>query len=153
MSGSRGSWSGGGNWSGSRGGWSGTAWSGGHGGHGGWSGGHGHGGWSHGGWHGGHNHWYGYGSVYLGWPWYWWGWPYYGYYGYGYPAYSTYYGYPYYNDYPAYYDSSTDVYVEKGTAPAAPQAQYYCPDTGYYPSVQTCPRGWLRVVPGSPPPR
>ena len=23
----------------------------------------------------------------------------------------------------------------------------YCPDTGYYPAVKTCPQGWLRVVP------
>jgi hypothetical protein len=91
-----------------------------------------------------------YGSVYLGWPWYWWGpsW-------YGYPAYSSYYyDYP---SYPAYYDS-TEVYVERpqaapAPAPApAPKAQYYCPDSGYYPSVQSCPRGWLRVLPnGSPP--
>ena len=53
---------------------------------------------------------------------------------------------------------SADAFVEQGgamTAPTAPQSQsqYYCPDSGYYPSVQTCPRGWLRVVPGSPPQR
>jgi hypothetical protein len=28
---------------------------------------------------------------------------------------------------------------------------YYCADSrGYYPSVQQCPSGWLRVVPGPP---
>jgi hypothetical protein len=93
----------------------------------------------------------------LGWPWYWWGPSYY--YGYGYPYYSypayTYPAASYYGA-PAYYDS-TDQYVEPSgsvaPAPAAPQSQYYCPDSGYYPSVQACPRGWLRVVPGSPPPR
>jgi len=109
-------------------------------------GGNWHGG-SHGGHYYGHSH-FG-GSVFIGWPWYWWG-PV----AYGYPAY--YYDYPYYS-YPSYYDS-TEVYVEPpagGTvtpAPAPqPKAQYYCPDSGYYPSVQTCPRGWLRVVPGAPP--
>ena len=102
---------------------------------------------------------HGYSSFYLGlgWPWYWWGAPYYGYYGYyGYPAYysSTYYPASTYYDGPAYYDS-TQVYVEPSgnTAPATPQSQYYCPDSGYYPAVQACPRGWLRVVPGNPPPR
>ena len=72
-----------------------------------------------------------------------------------YPAY-TYYDYPAYYGSPAYYDS-TEIYVEPGDrpGPAAPQeqSQYYCPDTGYYPTVQTCPRGWLRVLPGGPPPR
>lgn len=127
----------------------------GHGG-GGWSGGHGSG-WSggHGSWHGGghfngghgFNHFrgrgfVGFGSVFLGWP-YWWGPAYY-----GYPSYTYY-------DAPAYYDYPTEVYVEPSNpqAPAAaPPSQFYCPDTGYYPAVQTCPRGWLRVVPGSPPP-
>ncbi len=29
---------------------------------------------------------------------------------------------------------------------------YYCNDpAGYYPSVQDCPQGWLRVIPSSPP--
>ena len=152
-SGNHGSWSGNhGSWSGNRGNWSGNRgnWSGGHN----WSG-------NHGNWNGGRRWYgsrfggyrnYGFGSVYLGWPWYWWGPSYY-----GYPAYS-YYGYPAssYYDYPAYYDS-TEVYVEpSGSAPPpAPQqnSQYYCPDSGYYPSVQACPRGWLRVLPGDPPPR
>jgi hypothetical protein len=50
-------------------------------------------------------------------------------------------GYPY----STYYDSA-DTYVEPPVtaAPAAPapKAQYYCPDTGYYPAVPACPRGW-----------
>jgi hypothetical protein len=143
---SGGNWSGShGNWSGNRGNWSGS--------HGNWSGNRGN--WSghRGDWNGGRrwygSHWngyrhFGYGSVYLGWPWYWWGPSYY-----GYPAYTYY-------DYPSYYDS-TEVYVEpSGSAPAPgpeQQSQYYCPDSGYYPSVQSCPRGWLRVLPGDAPPR
>ena len=27
---------------------------------------------------------------------------------------------------------------------------YYCPNLGYYPNVQVCPDGWLKVVPNSP---
>lgn len=27
---------------------------------------------------------------------------------------------------------------------------YYCPDVGYYPAVQVCPNGWLKVVPNGP---
>ena len=63
----------------------------------------------------------------------------------------------YYSQPDAYYNQS-DVYIERPTqrsytAPAPqPKAQYYCPDSGYYPSVQTCPRGWLRVVPDGAPP-
>ena len=52
--------------------------------------------------------------------------------------------YPYVYPYP---------YLE-APLPYAPLQQdywYYCPDRGYYPSVQTCPKGWLRVVPENPP--
>ena len=67
------------------------------------------------------------------------------YYAYGYPAYS------YYDPGYAYYDYPAQVYVEPGqSAPAQPQAQFYCPDIGYYPTVKTCPKGWLRVVPDNP---
>lgn len=48
-------------------------------------------------------------------------------------------------------DSDTPVYVEKAAPDdiaKEPNAKYYCPDFGYYPSVQSCPNGWLRVVPG-----
>lgn len=134
---------GGGSWSGSHGNWSG--------GQGNWSG-------NRGNWNGGRNwnrSWHGtnwrghgsrfFGSVFLGWPWYTWGPSYY----YDYPAYS-YYGAP------AYYDS-TQIYVEppagSSAVPSSPQAQYYCPDSGYYPAVQACPRGWLRVLPDGAPPR
>jgi hypothetical protein len=130
-------WSGGdrGSWRGDRGSWRGDRGS--------WNGGrHWNGNWRDTRWHGHRSHVFG--SVFLGWP-YWWGPSYY----YDYPAYSYYGG-------PAYYDS-TQIYVEpSGTAaqPSAPaQAQYYCPDAGYYPAVPTCARGWLRVVPDGTPPR
>ena len=43
---------------------------------------------------------------------------------------------------PIYY--AQPVYIE--------QYWYYCSDpAGYYPSVQSCPQGWQRVVPTSPP--
>jgi hypothetical protein len=116
-------------------------WSGGHSSGGHWNGGHG-GNWGHygrGRYYGGHGgRWYG--SINFGWPGYYW----------------PYYGAPVYYDSPAYtyYDYPMDeVYVERVPPPAAPPAQYYCPDTGYYPTVQACPQGWLRVLPGAPPPQ
>jgi hypothetical protein len=82
----------------------------------------------------------GFGTVVIGAPFFW---P--GYY-YDYPPYSYY-------DSPSYYDYPTQVYVEPPAPSGQPQVQYYCPDTGYYPTVQTCPRGWLRVVPDNAPPQ
>ena len=125
---------GGGGWHGGGGNW--------HGGGGNWHGGGG-------GWHGGHFH--GSSVFFIGGAW----WPYY--YGYPYPYYSypaySYYNYPTYGYY-GYPDQGygDQTYVEPG--PSAQQApmqqaptQFYCPNTGYYPTVRTCPQGWLRVVP------
>ena len=144
---------GGGSWHGGGGNW--------HGGNN-WHGGSWHGGsWHGGGWHNGH--WYGNVSLALGFPFYW-GWPYY------YPYYyDPYYYAPAATYSPTYYYYSTPnaVYLDSPsgeTQPYQPQAQpqarpapsrgqYYCPDTGYYPSVQSCPKGWLRVVPDGPPPQ
>ena len=96
------------------------------------------------------------------------------------PYYYPYYSDPYY--YPAYsapaysapaysyYPAPNAVYLDSpgGQAQSYPQATpypqqsqrqvpaneyYYCPDSGYYPSVQSCPRGWTRVIPNSPPPQ
>jgi hypothetical protein len=129
---------GGGNWSG---GGHGGNWSGG--GHGGnWSGG-GH---FRGGFRGGHFRGRGFGSVFIGAPFFF---P--GYY-YGYPSYS-YYDYPAYSPTYSYYDYPTQVYVEPSGTAAQPQVQYYCPDAGYYPAVKACPQGWLRVVPDNNPPQ
>jgi hypothetical protein len=87
--------------------------------------------------HGYYPRYHSYGSVFVGIPWYW----------------PSYYAYPYYYDSPTYYydyDAPATVYVQPQTR-SAPATQYYCPDTGYYPTVQACPQGWLRVVPDAPP--
>ena len=59
--------------------------------------------------------------------------------------------YPYLYPYP--YPVTSYDYLEPPLPYAPPQQdyQYYCPDHGYYPSVQICPNGWLRVVPENPP--
>jgi hypothetical protein len=134
----------------------GGGWHGGGGGHGGW-----HGGGGHGGWHGGSRF-----NIGIGFPgFYWgpgWGYPYYGYYG-GYPYYSSYpyyAAYPYsYSDEPVYADPAPGSYIQRdmNSAPQAPQGgagqySYYCPDpAGYYPQLQNCPKGWLKVVPENSP--
>lgn len=124
---------------------------------GGWHGG-GHGG---GGWHGG-----GRVGIYLGVP--------FGL-GYGYSPYSyyraaPYYGAPYYySPAPAYYppvqtapviyterSDSSQISTQKVSANSASATQgswwYYCADAkAYYPYVNQCPGGWLRVVPQPPP--
>lgn len=86
----------------------------------------------------------------------------------GFPAYSYwgpgYYGYPYAYSYPypySSYDATPQVYIQRDTgdavAPANPgpsNYSYYCTDpAGYYPQIASCPRGWLKVVPNSGPPR
>jgi hypothetical protein len=153
-SGGGGGWhGGGGNWHGGGGNW--------HGGGGNWHGGGGN--WHGGGWHNGR--WYGSVGFAVGAPWFYWGWPYY------YPYYSDPYYYPA-ASYPAYsyYPTPNAVYLDSqgGQSQPYPQAApypqqsqrsapaneyYYCPDSGYYPSVQNCPKGWTRVIPNSPPPQ
>jgi hypothetical protein len=166
-----GGWHGGsGNWHGGSGGnWSGGGGGNWHGGSNNWHGGSWHGGnWHGGNWHGGHwhnGHWYGNNwSFAVGFPYFWWGYPYY--YPYYYDAYYYAPAYSYAPTY-SYYPSPNAVYIDSPSGetepyqphaqpqsrPAQPRAQYYCPDTGYYPSVQTCPKGWLRVVPDAPPPQ
>ena len=71
-----------------------------------------------------------------------WGWPY----GYGYPyAYSYYYPYsaPYYDYSPPPVQGPSE-YVQQ-----APQGYwYYCASAkAYYPTVPTCPEGWIKVPP------
>lgn len=65
--------------------------------------------------------------VFVGTPFFW-----------GPPLYPYPYRYTYYSDYAAAYGPPQTYY-------------YYCPDQGYYPTIQSCPSGWLRVVPGGPP--
>jgi hypothetical protein len=49
---------------------------------------------------------------------------------------------------PFYLEQNPPAYIEQGTD----YFYYYCPDPpGYYPDIQTCPTGWLQVVPDSVP--
>jgi hypothetical protein len=143
------------------------------GGHGGGHGGGGHGGGGHGGgWHGGHGGWHGGTHIGFGFgfPGFYWGYPYYG----GYPYYA---GYPYYGGYPYYagyssyapyyygdeaiYESMPSTYIQRDMSNGVPrsgapagegQYSYYCPDpAGYYPQVQNCANGWLKVIPDNGP--
>jgi len=75
-------------------------------------------------------------SVWVG-PGFWWG--------------SPYYAYPYYASPPVV--QQPPVYVEPTAPPQEPQYWYYCQNPqGYYPYVQQCPNGWMKVVPQSSPP-
>ena len=134
-----------------RGGMAGGGMAGGHSG-GGHSGGHSGGGHSggHGGW-GGHHRGFGYGAYGLGLGL---GWGYGGFGGFG-PGYG--YGFPYYS-YPRVVPVPAEppVYIEQEQAqpPARaastlePNYWYYCQSAeGYYPSVQSCPEGWIQVAP------
>jgi hypothetical protein len=122
---------------------------------------HGGGGGSHGGgggWHGGHfhdgrfHHFHTNFGVFIGAPAFWWGAPYYPYY---YP-YSYYDGYSYPG--PVYGDPGPTTYIQQDSGTAGQSSGggywYYCTDpAGYYPQVQNCAKGWLKVVPdGSPTP-
>jgi hypothetical protein len=72
------------------------------------------------------------------WSGYWWGWPYY--------------GYPYYAS-PSIVVQQPPVYVEPNQTPQEPQYWYYCQNPqGYYPYIQQCPQGWMKVVPPDSPP-
>ena len=110
-----------------------------HGGHGGYHGYKGHG--SYGGHGGGH---IGIG-VYLGPGW--WG-----------PVWRA--PYPYYAYYPPYYpvpvviqQPSTEIYVQQSPQAEESDYWYYCRESqGYYPDVDRCPGGWLKVVPSDSPP-
>ena len=139
---------------------------GGHSGGGSWHGGGGHGGdWhgggGHGGWHGGSHF-----AIGIGFPgFYWgpgWGYPYYGYYVYPYYASYPYYaGYPYYYSDEPVYEPGPSTYIQRDMNSGTPssgapvgegQYSYYCPDpAGYYPQLQNCPKGWLKVVPDAGP--
>jgi len=63
------------------------------------------------------------------------------------------YPYPYgYYTAPPSYVQPPQVYVQ----PQQPQQSYwyYCQDPkGYYPYVQSCPGGWMKVLPQTPPPK
>jgi len=67
------------------------------------------------------------------------------------PSYSYPYAYPYsYPAPPVVIRQEPEEYIQPAPQPE-PRYLYYCPDPqGYYPKVNKCPKGWLRVVP--PPP-
>lgn len=65
-----------------------------------------------------------------------WGWPY------------PYYPYPYYYEPPVIVEQQPDTYIYQAPQQEEPYYWYYCNDPeGYYPDVQKCPKGWLKVVP------
>ena len=110
-----------------------------HGGHGGYHGYKGHGGYhDHGGGHIGV-------GVYLGPGW--WG-----------PAWrDPYLYYPYYPYYPVpivVQQPSTEIFVQRAPQREESYYWYYCRESqGYYPDVDKCPGGWLKVVPSDSPPQ
>jgi hypothetical protein len=63
-----------------------------------------------------------------------------------YPYYYPYYGYPYpYYEPPVVVAPPPTDYVQR---PPAEGYWYYCQDPpGYYPTVATCPGGWIQVAP------
>src|SRR5512133_2231681 len=70
----------------------------------------------------------------------------------GVPVYPSYY-YPYYQEPPIIIQQQPEEYVQPAPQEAQPNYWYYCRDAqGYYPYVQRCPGGWMKVVPTPPPP-
>jgi hypothetical protein len=67
-----------------------------------------------------------------------------------------YYSYPYYPYYrePPIIVQQPEVYVQPAPAPAPtqqPSYWYFCKEPqGYYPYVNKCPSGWMKVVPTPP---
>lgn len=66
--------------------------------------------------------------------------------------------YPYYPYYPYYSPPSVivqptpEIHVQPPPQTETPSYWYYCKDPqGYYPTVQRCPKGWMRVVPPANP--
>jgi len=71
---------------------------------------------------------------------------------------SPYYSYPYYPYYPYYpappviNQQQQPVYVEPAPQQEEQSYWYYCSNPqGYYPYVQQCPKGWLKVIPSPVP--
>ncbi len=64
-------------------------------------------------------------------------------------------GYPYYYPGPPVVEQPLPRYEEQAPEPEAEEETfwYYCPDArAYYPYVNRCPGGWMKVVPPPPPP-
>jgi len=62
--------------------------------------------------------------------------------------------YPYYEAPRVIIPQQPQVYIEpRQTQPEEQEYWYYCPKSaGYYPYVNKCPDGWLKVVPTPTPP-
>ena len=107
--------------------------------------------WGHGGYrgHGGYHDHGGHFGVELWLGPGWWGPPY--------RPYAPYYPYPYpyYSPPQVIVPQQPDVYIQQVPQTSRPEASdywYYCQDPrGYYPYVQQCPGGWMKVVPTPPP--
>jgi hypothetical protein len=72
-------------------------------------------------------------------PW-WWGpaWPYY---------------YPYYSTPPVVIQQSPTEYIQRDQEAEGADYWYYCRNPeGYYPYIQRCPNGWMKVAPSTVPP-
>jgi hypothetical protein len=82
-------------------------------------------------------------------PW----WPWYPWYPYYYPYYSYYPYYPYYAPAPTVaVEQQPQQYTDSGEQQS--DYWYYCQNPqGYYPYVQSCPGGWMKVVPQTTPPQ
>jgi hypothetical protein len=62
-------------------------------------------------------------------------------------------GPPYYYAAPPVVVEPPPTYVQPTPVPEEPQYWYYCQDPqGYYPYIQQCPKGWMKVVPPVTPP-
>ncbi len=61
----------------------------------------------------------------------------------------------YYSPPPVYVQPAPPVYIQQAPPPTyverQPEYWYYCAQSAtYYPYVKSCPRGWMKVVPGDP---
>jgi hypothetical protein len=62
--------------------------------------------------------------------------------------------YPYYQAPPVTVEQPAELYVQPTPQEEAPSYWYYCQaPQGYYPYVNKCPNGWMRVVPPANPPK
>jgi hypothetical protein len=109
-------------------------------------GGYGYGGHSY----GGHRHGGGHfsGSIYIGPGWGYWD-PFF------YPYYYTYPAYPYYTPPTVVVPQEPQEYISPNTKSEEEQSGYwyYCrKPEGYYPYVERCPNGWMKVLPNTTPP-
>lgn len=56
--------------------------------------------------------------------------------------------YPYYPLQPVIIQAPPPIYVQPAPQAEEPEYWYYCQESqGYYPDVERCPTGWMKVVP------